>query len=366
MLKVIIADDELHIRNLLKYLIHWEELGLTFAAEYDNGPDVVEHVEREHIDIIITDIQMPGMDGLDMIRAVRETDPNSRFIVVSGYRDFAYAQTAVKLGVSDYILKPIDEDELNAALAALVGNGGGEGREQDKRDERRKSFLPVLRGHRVVMDAEQANREFGFHFMPSGCYFVAWMAICRAKRQENTTERAQKKMEILKDRLESCCHDLESFMLSDLACALLLQCAPDRRDEVLRTACDAYQELLRKEIPGDELRYYLSVGKAVYDLREIQGSMESARFFIAGRIQYGTRRVYIADYMQCADALQSQSIHIPYETGRSLDSALERTDEAAMRQAIRDAFAFYRRPARRTPHCALRSPARSARCWYRS
>ena len=71
MLKVIIADDELHIRNLLKYLIHWEELGLTFAAEYDNGPDVVEHVEREHIDIIITDIQMPGMDGLDMIRAVR-------------------------------------------------------------------------------------------------------------------------------------------------------------------------------------------------------------------------------------------------------------------------------------------------------
>lgn len=349
MLKVIIADDELHIRNLLKYLIHWEELGLTFAAEYDNGPDVVEHVEREHIDIIITDIQMPGMDGLDMIRAVRETDPNSRFIVVSGYRDFAYAQTAVKLGVSDYILKPIDEDELNAALAALVGNGGGEGREQDKRDERRKSFLPVLRGHRVVMDAEQANREFGFHFMPSGCYFVAWMAICRAKRQENTTERAQKKMEILKDRLESCCHDLESFMLSDLTCALLLQCAPDRRDEVLRTACDAYQELLRKEIPGDELRYYLSVGKAVYDLREIQGSMESARFFIAGRIQYGTRRVYIADYMQCADALQSQSIHIPYETGRSLDSALERTDEAAMKQAIRDAFAFYRVTGQKNP-----------------
>ena len=48
MLKVIIADDELHIRNLLKYLIHWEELGLTFAAEYDNGPDVVEHVERAY------------------------------------------------------------------------------------------------------------------------------------------------------------------------------------------------------------------------------------------------------------------------------------------------------------------------------
>ncbi len=138
-------------------------------------------------------------------------------------------------------------------------------------------------------------------------------------------------------------------MLSDLTCVLLLQCAPDRRDEVLRTACDAYQELLRKEIPGDELRYYLSVGKAVYDLREIQGSMESARFFIAGRIQYGTRRVYIADYMQCADALQSQSIHIPYETGRSLDSALERTDEAAMKQAIRDAFAFYRVTGQKNP-----------------
>lgn len=118
---------------------------------------------------------------------------------------------------------------------------------------------------------------------------------------------------------------------------------------MLRTVCDAYQELLRKEIPGDELRYYLSVGKAVYDLREISGVDGECALFIAGRIQYGTRRVYIADYMQCADALQSQSIHIPYETGRSLDSALERTDEAAMKQAIRDAFAFYRVTGQKNP-----------------
>ena len=154
MYKVIIADDELHIRNLLKYLIHWEELGLTFAAEYDNGADVVGHVEREHIDIIITDIQMPGMDGLDMIRAVREADPDSRFIVISGYRDFAYAQTAVKLGVSDYILKPIDEEELNAALAALVGDGGGEGREQDRRDERRTRLRQDHLWRRAIKDGE--------------------------------------------------------------------------------------------------------------------------------------------------------------------------------------------------------------------
>ena len=341
MRKVIIADDELHIRNLLKYLVHWEQLGLTFAAEYDNGAEVVAHIEQEHIDIIITDIQMPGMDGLDMIRKVRETDPECRFVVISGYRDFAYAQAAVKLGVSDYILKPIDEDELNAALAAIIETESEDGGKQGKRDDRRKHFLPVLRGQRVISDAAQANREFGFHFAPSGCYFVAWMSICRAKKQENTTERAQKKIEILKDRLEGCCHDFESFMLSNLAYVILMQCAPDRKGELLRAVHDAYQELLRKEIPGDELRYYLSVGKAVCELGEIRDSMESARFFIAGRIHYGTRRVYIADYMQYADALQSQNIRIPYETSRSLGSALERADEVAIKGAIQDAFSFY-------------------------
>lgn len=129
-------------------------------------------------------------------------------------------------------------------------------------------------------------------------------------------------------------------MLSNLNYLLLVQFDPQCKETLLQALDRAYQDMLRSELPGDTLQYYLAVGKAVSQLDRVRESTASARFFITGRILYGTRRIYIADNMKQADYWQSESIQIPYETGRRLDNALDCGDFCTLRKAITEAFAY--------------------------
>lgn len=119
MLKVVIADDEQRVGLLVRYLIHWEELGLEFAGQCCDGQSAWELIEQIHPDIVITDIRMPVLTGLELVQRTSEKYPQIRFVIISGYRYFEYAQKALKYGVIDYLLKPIDEDELNAILRKI-------------------------------------------------------------------------------------------------------------------------------------------------------------------------------------------------------------------------------------------------------
>lgn len=116
MLSVLIADDEKKVGLLIKNLIEWERLGLRFLDLVQDGQSAYDMILRERPDIVITDIRMPQLSGLEMIEKVLTKGVNPHFIVVSGYRYFEYAQRALKYGVKDYLLKPIDEIELNKIL----------------------------------------------------------------------------------------------------------------------------------------------------------------------------------------------------------------------------------------------------------
>ena len=119
MLKVLIADDEPRVGQLVKHLIHWEELGLSFVDICRDGRTALERIEQEQPEIVITDIRMPVLTGLELVQQVTERFPQTRFVVISGYRYFEYAQKALKYGVEDYLLKPIDEEELNRTLKKI-------------------------------------------------------------------------------------------------------------------------------------------------------------------------------------------------------------------------------------------------------
>ncbi len=116
MLSVLIADDEKKVGLLIKNLIEWERLGLNFLGLVQDGESAYDIIMREKPDIVITDIRMPKLTGLEMIERVSASGRKVHFIVVSGYRYFEYAQRALKYGVKDYLLKPIDEVELNKIL----------------------------------------------------------------------------------------------------------------------------------------------------------------------------------------------------------------------------------------------------------
>lgn len=119
MVKVLVVDDEYFAREGMKKTIDWDTLGCTLCGEADNGVVGVELARNLKPDIIITDIKMPGMDGIEMANSIKEFLPNCKFIIITGYDEFEYAKRAIKLNAVDFILKPIDDNELlNGVLNA--------------------------------------------------------------------------------------------------------------------------------------------------------------------------------------------------------------------------------------------------------
>lgn len=119
MYKVLIADDESIIREGIKCLFDYESLGFTIAAEAANGEQALQKLLAHSVDVVLIDIRMPGMSGLDVIRNARESGFHGKIIILSGYSDFKYAQEAIRYGVEDYLTKPIDEEELERLLCSI-------------------------------------------------------------------------------------------------------------------------------------------------------------------------------------------------------------------------------------------------------
>ena len=121
MYQILIADDESIIREGIKCLFDWESLGFTICGEAVNGEQAYQEILRLRPDVVLLDIRMPGLSGIDVIREVRSAGYEGNIIILSGYSDFKYAQEAIRYGVHSYLTKPVDEDELQSALLAIRG-----------------------------------------------------------------------------------------------------------------------------------------------------------------------------------------------------------------------------------------------------
>lgn len=114
-----IADDESSIREGLKCIIDWEALGFRLCGEASNGKDALAGILTMQPSLVMLDMKMPKMHGAEVIRLAREAGYQGKCIILSGYSDFKYAQEAIKNGVSFYLTKPLDEEELYAAVCEI-------------------------------------------------------------------------------------------------------------------------------------------------------------------------------------------------------------------------------------------------------
>ena len=118
MYRVLITDDEKIEREGIKFLLAQEE-GEYEIHEAANGRQALNVLRSEEIDFLLTDIKMPHMDGLELASKVREEYPNLPIVIFSGYSDFAFAQEAMRYGVKDYVLKPVDPDTFHTTIGKV-------------------------------------------------------------------------------------------------------------------------------------------------------------------------------------------------------------------------------------------------------
>ncbi|MCL5071257.1 MAG: response regulator [Actinobacteria bacterium] len=119
--KMLIVDDEPLIREGMKQILDWDGLGIEIIGDAENGFIAMEIAGENKPDLVLADIRMPGMNGLELICRLKDIVPDALYVIVSGYDDFEYAKKAVSLGVSRYVVKPIQVDELRAVTEECLG-----------------------------------------------------------------------------------------------------------------------------------------------------------------------------------------------------------------------------------------------------
>ena len=132
MVKVFLVEDEAIIRRGIKKNVEWEKNGFTFVGEAGDGEYAYPQILKTEPDILITDIKMPFMDGLELSHLVKKILPNTKIIILSGYNEFEYAKEAITIGISEYLLKPVTAASLTAVLRKV---------KEEIREEKEKSRL---------------------------------------------------------------------------------------------------------------------------------------------------------------------------------------------------------------------------------
>lgn len=174
MKKVMIVEDEEFILQGIKNILDWESLGLEVIHMAHNGQEAYEMWEKEAADIVITDLSMPVMDGFALLKKIREKDEQTRFIILTGYDEFEYAREAIRLEVDNYILKPIDEEELAAQLRETSARIDEMAKKEIKYIGEKTEWLHFFSGKAEKQEYELYKKRLNFP-IKNGTYHAAIM-----------------------------------------------------------------------------------------------------------------------------------------------------------------------------------------------
>ncbi len=301
--RVLIVDDEHRIAELIRSLIHWEELKLTCVGLCTDGEKAWETIQEECPDIVITDIRMPVMTGLEMIRSVREAGLPVDFIVMSGYQEFEYAHTAIQYGVEQYLVKPVDEEELNRCLASIQSRV----RKEEKLKEETQALREKVEKNELILKQnflrniiEQRDME-----MPGdmNLYGEIYRGVDIKLDRVNPRTQDSSQEHLTTDSIKQIVNEiLEPHMNQLLICEkeylhiyCLCCCSEGTAGQIGDYISDLLQRI--KEYLRNMDQYYVTIGigRARRMFSEIRFSILEAYIAVCNRIVYGTGRLIWAD-----------------------------------------------------------------------
>lgn len=337
--KLIIADDEPYICGMLEKLIDFDSLGLQLAACVNDGMTLLEKIEELRPDIVLTDISMPKKDGLEVIRLTRERGIVCRFIIISGYKQFEYAYNALKYDVDDYLLKPVEGQELNRALMKLCTSICHE----DLRDEEQENsglytYLIDKAPHEELksnaLSLEEINRTFHTTFQ-NGWYRLLFLKLdfTRDERQmtEDVSSVINKLGGLTRNVFQELCHEVIMTDKRD-GVMCLLNYDPQKDKDLKKQINMLFVEAKNVIDLFQGFNLTLCVGAAVdrpYRLEEAKMSCRRASWM---RMHYGLNRILYAEQIEEGDAA-AFSGHFK-EMRANFERAFVAMDEKLMKEQV--------------------------------
>jgi two-component system response regulator YesN len=192
-IKVLIVDDEPIICQGLRQTIPWDTIGVEVVGEAYDGAEALQFVTRQHVDLVLTDIHMDGMDGLALAKGLKELLPQIRVIILSGYDDFEYARRALRLGIEDYLLKPVNIEEL-MAMVQSIGKELTHDAELEKKFEREQWsnwLVQLVQGSGVVQKDADIPPPFIIDGIHSFRFIASQLEDYYALVESSTDEKRQ-------------------------------------------------------------------------------------------------------------------------------------------------------------------------------
>ncbi|MBR4461439.1 MAG: response regulator [Erysipelotrichaceae bacterium] len=293
-MKVIIADDEIHICSLLKHLIKWDELGLELVSVYNDGESLLEGFEEEPADILLCDIEMGAISGLDAIKEIKEKHPDCQCIIISGFRNFDYVQTAMKYGVNNYLLKPIDENDLNATLRSVIDkmNVQQNGYDVIANHAARKKLYDMLDRLGDHTDLDTLNRTYHYHFSDGLFFFVHAIFTRLDFASETLPQIASTYSEELKRRMSDYCFDMECFDVSANSVTTIINCKNEEESIPKKTFDAIFREICIRMDAMFGCTCYMGISSSSADIDHLGKQKDEATTVLVNRFAYPELRCF--------------------------------------------------------------------------
>ncbi len=295
MFKVFLVEDEIVVREGIRNNIHWEQYGFMYAGDASDGELALPLIRQIQPDLIVTDIKMPFMDGLELIKLVREELPRTKIIIISGYDDFSYAQQAIRMGVEQYLLKPIIKEKMVEVLIALQKKMETEQQQQEylarfQREaqeyetfSRRRFFEQIVTGGLSVSEISETAKTMGID-LNAPCYNIVLFSLNSAGYDGSAPESYTDALAAVQDKVTQfiVSHpELILFRWNVTTYAILIKGGQDNIAQLTENCAKSIQN--RCAMAGRDVDWYIACGTPVSRLSAVPACFAEASRILSYR-----------------------------------------------------------------------------------
>ena len=304
MLKIFLAEDEVIVRETIKRMIPWEELGFELVGEAADGEMALPLLLRQKPDLLITDIKMPFMDGLTLAKVAKKEIPGLKVVILSGYDDFNYAKQAINIGVEDYLLKPITKNALIERLTDIRSRYEHEKTQKEyyekfhremqayEKNSSRDFFEALVSGSMDMMEIYRRSEKLGLDIVAEAYNVLIFTMNCEedfSGQREGYSEWEAESLELLEEFFSENTSAM-LFRCNIFSYGVLIKGQKETIEENTRSCVSEIQRILdRKE---QKRQWFVAAGEPVERLSQIQKSYYSASRAFSQRYLYDENILY--------------------------------------------------------------------------